>query len=84
MASLLHHAIEVFTDSGGLQKEAYFHRVPCTTLRDETEWTETIAHGWNRLWKGPDRVSRSEIVEYGEGDASLKIARLLCASEAEP
>jgi UDP-GlcNAc3NAcA epimerase len=77
MAKLLNSACEVFTDSGGLQKEAYFHRVPCTTLRSETEWVETISHGWNRLWKGADFVSRSEIDEYGDGRAAFRIARLL-------
>ena len=49
MVRLLTSAHVVITDSGGLQKEAYWSSVPCITLRDETEWTETVGHGWNVL-----------------------------------
>lgn len=70
MVRLLDGATVVLTDSGGLQKEAYFARRPCVTLRDETEWTETLEHGWNRLWTSPDWQPRSDIVDYGSGQAA--------------
>jgi UDP-GlcNAc3NAcA epimerase len=77
MHRLLRSAVAVFTDSGGLQKEAYFHRVPCVTLRSETEWVETIEAGWNRLWKGPDYVPRRDITSYGDGHAAEKAVSLI-------
>ncbi len=78
---LQHHARRVVTDSGGVQKEAFFLRTPCITLRSETEWAETIEAGANRLV--PERTSE-HIVEavmadmvpdfdgypYGHGNAS--------------
>ncbi|MEZ5934507.1 MAG: UDP-N-acetylglucosamine 2-epimerase (non-hydrolyzing) [Alphaproteobacteria bacterium] len=80
MHRLLAGAALVMTDSGGLQKEAYFHHVPCLTLRDETEWVETIEAGWNRLWTSPDYLPRREIDAFGDGRAGQKIARIIEAA----
>jgi UDP-GlcNAc3NAcA epimerase len=79
MVRLLREATRVYTDSGGLQKEAYFHRVECVTLREETEWVETVEAGWNHLWRQQGYRPRREITDYGDGHAGDRVAELLCA-----
>ena len=77
MTALLAGCKSVLTDSGGLQKEAYFHGKPCVTLRDSTEWVETVEAGWNRLWRGPDYAERRPIDVYGDGHSAERIAEIL-------
>lgn len=77
MCQLLQGAASVLTDSGGMQKEAFFHRVPCVTLRSETEWVETVARGWNRLWTQSDYLPRQDILEYGDGHAADEMLGVL-------
>ena len=92
MLQLAQHATAIVTDSGGVQKEAYFHKLPCVTLRDETERTEMVDWGCNRCIS-PDSAEvvahgiqealrigvPSQIPEdiYGDGKAGERIARIL-------
>jgi len=85
MVQLEKHAGVIATDSGGVQKEAFFHGVPCVTLRDETEWVELVESGWNRLAPPADASSMKraiagalgsrgeDIAPYGDGNAAGKI-----------
>lgn len=79
MQGLLKIAQLVLTDSGGLQKEAYFHGCDCITLRDETEWIETINSGWNRLWNKLDEQPKPKktITDYGNGNVCELIFKQL-------
>lgn len=87
MLNLEMHASLILTDSGGVQKEAYMLKVPCLTLRNETEWVETTENGWNEICGADTDFILRKISEYktpnkyeyifGDGDSAGKIVNIL-------
>jgi UDP-N-acetylglucosamine 2-epimerase len=87
MLLLEENARLIATDSGGVQREAYYLRIPCLTLRDETEWVATVKTGWNKLvgadtkmilenWFNFSPPAEHPFI-YGDGTAALHIVGIL-------
>jgi UDP-N-acetylglucosamine 2-epimerase (non-hydrolysing) len=89
MLLLEKNARVILTDSGGVQKESFWFQVPCITLREETEWVETVEKGWNIL-AGTDKGQIVSLVKgarpgksnlaYGDGEAAGKIVKILAGA----
>lgn len=88
MLYLTKNAYKVVTDSGGLQKECYILNAPCITIRDQTEWIETLKNGYNILSKPEinelyEKIINAKIIDnnkmyyYGDGNASKKISDII-------